>query len=647
MKQFYVTSLFFLCLFFTAYSCKKDDIKIDIEHPLNKDLELLFEYKPKDSLGLEKKLESTNKLYFKSKQLEVDIITYKTLLLKSTVYKQLKELDSAIYYADELYDLCLNNQDSIYLIRALNKLGSLYKYEEDYLKSFEKYNEAFKISELLKDNEKAGKALHSMSKIQTNIGDFVGSKATAIDGIEFLENTDNLRELAGLYHTVSVALKEEGKYRESLDFNSRTLRLAKNHSRRKEIGIGNILKFRNTKANILKEQQKFKEAISIYNKLLKDSIVINNEKEYARVLDNKGHALWLENNNNNASLDLMLKALELRNKNKNTVGLIASNIHLTEYYYHEDKLKAIHYAETAYENAKSVNAMDDILEALRLVFKLKEDLKKQILNNLSIEYVNTENKLTRLKNKTQEIYASTAFDINRERKKTQIQKLKKEKETNEKQFYQFISTLIIIISVFLFYLLKSMYKKKTLQAVYKTENHISKKVHDEVANDVFQVMTTLQSNSNVNESVIDDLDSIYIKTRNISKEHSVLDYEGDFKTTLNDLLLSYNINGVNVAIRDIGKVDWESISKLKKETIYKVLQELMVNMAKHSEAGVVVLNFKPERKKIHITYTDDGVGTTLKKGTGLQNMENRIQSINGTITFDSEISNGFKAKITV
>jgi signal transduction histidine kinase len=160
-------------------------------------------------------------------------------------------------------------------------------------------------------------------------------------------------------------------------------------------------------------------------------------------------------------------------------------------------------------------------------------------------------------------------------------------------------------------------------------------------------MNTLQNNANINEKVIDNLEAIYIKTRNISKEHSVLDYEGDFKETLNDLLVSYNSHAVRVIIKDIDKVNWEVVSKIKKETIYKVLQEFMVNMKKHSQAEFVALTFKIIRKKIIITYSDDGIGTDLKKNTGLQNVENRIRTINGTINFESEINKGFKSKITV
>jgi len=166
-----------------------------------------------------------------------------------------------------------------------------------------------------------------------------------------------------------------------------------------------------------------------------------------------------------------------------------------------------------------------------------------------------------------------------------------------------------------------------------------------VANDVYQVMTKLQSASNVKEEWLDDLDIIYSKTRDISKELSVLDLQEDFEELLGDLLLSYNSEQVNVLSRDISEIDWDGISNHRKTAIYRVLQELMTNMKKHSKATVTTLSFGYKGNKVVIEYSDNGIGSVLKKRNGLQNAENRIASINGSLTFKSHINKGFKATI--
>jgi signal transduction histidine kinase len=80
-----------------------------------------------------------------------------------------------------------------------------------------------------------------------------------------------------------------------------------------------------------------------------------------------------------------------------------------------------------------------------------------------------------------------------------------------------------------------------------------------------------------------------------------------------------------------------------------VLQELLVNMKKHSEAGLVVLVFSSTAKAITIKYTDNGKGldSLVIDKKGLQNAENRILALKGSLTFENEIHKGFKVSIQI
>jgi signal transduction histidine kinase len=75
----------------------------------------------------------------------------------------------------------------------------------------------------------------------------------------------------------------------------------------------------------------------------------------------------------------------------------------------------------------------------------------------------------------------------------------------------------------------------------------------------------------------------------------------------------------------------------------------MVNMKKHSEASVVSIKFNSNSNSLFIDYSDIGKGCEKSKiiKNGLQNMENRILALKGTITFDTEPNKGFKVKITM
>ena len=91
------------------------------------------------------------------------------------------------------------------------------------------------------------------------------------------------------------------------------------------------------------------------------------------------------------------------------------------------------------------------------------------------------------------------------------------------------------------------------------------------------------------------------------------------------------------------------LTKDKQIEIYRILQELMVNMQKHSKATLVAISFKKNNKQYSINYSDNGVGIKLDElsfRNGLKNVETRIKSINGIITFDTSLNNGFKSFIS-
>ncbi len=199
----------------------------------------------------------------------------------------------------------------------------------------------------------------------------------------------------------------------------------------------------------------------------------------------------------------------------------------------------------------------------------------------------------------------------------------------------------------MFYLYRQRLRRENIREVYNAEARISKKLHDELANDVYQVMMQMQNDQNDPE-VLDKLEEIYHTTRDISREHNSFRTGEEYATELNGMLSSYSSNGTKIIIKDIDEINWQSINPEKKIIVHRTLQELMVNMKKHSHAELVAIMFKKTQKGIVITYADTGVGVSTEEiiySNGLQNTENRIKTIGGSFIFDSEKGKGFKAKI--
>ncbi len=85
-----------------------------------------------------------------------------------------------------------------------------------------------------------------------------------------------------------------------------------------------------------------------------------------------------------------------------------------------------------------------------------------------------------------------------------------------------------------------------------------------------------------------------------------------------------------------------------KLSIYRIIQESVTNILKHANAKNVSVLVDMGISNIRIIITDDGKGydTSIRKnGIGISNMINRVESFNGTITFESSPGMGCKTEI--
>lgn len=401
------------------------------------------------------------------------------------------------------------------------------------------------------------------------------------------------------------------------------------------------------------------DTIKVYNNL---SLVFKNHNEYtnardqllkayallpkikdsllkATIYDNLGHIY--SKIDKEKGLALMQKALNIRNAKQEKIKIYASYRHLAEYFYGvRDTIKALEYASNNYKLANELSSPSFRLDALSLLVDFK---KHEFID----EYKFLSDSISKVEKQELSKYMLVKYDYSEFERKALESELEKEKQESKTIIASLTALFVLLFSLFLFFLIKSKHKKEKQQEVFDTEQRISKRVHDNIANDVFQVMTILQADSNVNQDIKDDIELIYDKARDISKQLGEIDLDEDYKITLNDLALRYNTDDTSVIVKDVSKIAWGKISKTKRTALYKVLQELLINMRKHSEASVAVIAFNSKQKKTVINYSDDGIGCELKKSNGLLNVENRIKAVGGNITFESRINNGFKAKIEI
>ncbi len=482
-----------------------------------------------------------------------------------------------------------------------------------------------------KDTLQAVYSSRLISQAAHYVGDVNESELEAVDGLKLIgekksEAYDEHR--MGLYTQLGMVYRKLKDYDQALTNYDKALGF-KLHPKERI----NLL---NNKANAFKAKGDYINAQAILQNALEISIRKKLTMSHALILDNLGEVQ--QRLNNPESLNTLHKALKLRLSSENLKYRFTSYLSLADYYKTSNPDSSNYYARKAQVTAEKLKNKAYKLEALSTLLKNSSDpnIREFIVlsDSISTAIQNEDNK-----------YAQRKWNVLKAEQQTELAKIEKQEERNKRILYQWIGVLIVVIGILLFLVFRLKHKREQTKQVYTTETRISKKVHDEVANDLYKLMAKIQTSHDTDEVLLDDLEAVYQKTRDISKESSLIPVDKNFGNVIKGLLMDYQSDNLNVITKNLGNITWDDISEVKKITLYRVLQELMTNMRKHSKATIVVITAKQSGKKLDVTYTDNGVGSELKKHNGLLNTENRIRSVNGTIIFDTTINKGFTAKI--
>lgn len=92
-------------------------------------------------------------------------------------------------------------------------------------------------------------------------------------------------------------------------------------------------------------------------------------------------------------------------------------------------------------------------------------------------------------------------------------------------------------------------------------------------------------------------------------------------------------------------------NSIAESILYRVLTECINNTIKHAKAQNVEINIENLNEQIHISYKDDGIGFDKEKvkqqktGIGLFNMQNRLNSIGGSMNINSQPGKGMEINV--
>ncbi|MCP2029378.1 signal transduction histidine kinase [Flavobacterium sp. HSC-32F16] len=511
--------------------------------------------------------------------------------------------------------------------------------------AFYYYNEAKSICDTT-DLESYLVAINSMAVIQQRQNDFVGSKNTLKDALPYLKQINNPKLVWETYNTLAINYSNNYQFKKALNYFNKALALNINELKNIEV--------EKNKAEVLIQENKYLEAIKILLSLTSKKQVIDTPKLHAEILDRIGYSYYALNNSEAHSF--LIEALKIRTQLKDNLEIAKSGYNLALFYQYKNPSLAKKYIKDSYEKYKLEKNVDGKIASLKLIINYSNDneLKKH-----SIRYINLIDSIYQVRQKAKNQFAKIKYNSKKEKEENLILKTNKaenELKLEKQKKRNIIAYIIIIVSLcfflVLYYYLTSKANREKIEAAYNSETRISKKLHDELANDIYHTIAFAE-NKNLSiaenkELLINNLHTIYSRTRDILNENSQITTNENYALHLKEMISEFKTPQINLILNGFDTISWEEVDRIKKIAVYRAIQELLVNMKKHSDASLVAIDFKVTNKNILINYTDNGKGIDAGKmvlKNGLHNIENRIHAIKGEFDIVSDLGKGFKTSI--
>nr|BFF37898.1 hypothetical protein BACT7_27600 [Tenacibaculum mesophilum] len=531
------------------------------------------------------------------------------------------------------------------LAKKYYQLGYYYKKDNNIDSAYKYFDASKKEYEALGDSIKIAEKLFSLAKIESEIELFFKSDSTAIKALKYLGNNKGKYSLTtSLYNTLGINANSKENYKNAIYWYTKAIEFAKDSIKK--------YRYESNIANNYISLKEYKSAIKMYENLLlllepytDDSIGLNLK---AKALDNYNYARLL--NGDEVNDDDFLKTQKLKKQTKDFRALASNYFYLYVYYEKMNRPdKAQKYAYLMYDLASKYEMPKYIILGIDKILLSSKSTK---LQKLALERIKLQDSITVSKRKLRNKFVSYIYNYEEEKKqkleaRAQLAEstLSLEQQKSQKQLWIFTVILTILSSIVYFFYKREKNKKEKAIEVYNTETRLAKKIHDELANDVYAVMNTLQNTSITDERLLTRVEKIYAQTRDISHENSPVLTGEHFESFLKQLFLDFTNDRCKVIHKGLQEVNINQLAKEKQIVVYRALQELLVNMKKYSEATLVLITFSVEKNKLSIAYQDNGIGVeNLSVKNGLQNMEIRIKSVGGFITFESKQEKGFQAK---
>jgi two-component system, NarL family, sensor kinase len=558
---------------------------------------------------------------------------------------------------------------------------AIYYFEQD---KFEKtelfFYGALYIYMQLYDLERTAFILNFLGTVSQNRGKYEVSMQRYLMALRFYEVINDDNGISNTLNNIGVLYKVTGDLDKSLVYARRTFEM-----KRKLKNSEGVAASLTNMGNIYSSKKEYAMALEYHLHSLRLYESMNDTTGIAVAYNNIGSS-YIELEMYDEALGHLLSAYAM-NKRRDAKHSATLNImNISNLYFKQGKLKqSKQWALRGYEKSKEMGTRGLHIPIYRLLVEICEadnDFKnafyyqsKYIVLSDSLWDVETRGRFEELEYKYETQKKQSQIEIQ------QKQILEQELKLNRR----FIFIIIVVFVLLTFVLLSSYFivrlrmkqqrvfnsymleqeKNKTkavIEAIEEERKRIARDIHDGLGQNLASLKLKMLrisegmktdtrdvSGLQMEEAIV-SLDETYKEARNLS--HQMM------PKTLLFLGLVDAINDLTEKVLHNTQIDYsfdhntqERFSQSIEIAMYRIYQELLNNVLKHSQASLLEISLLQTAGQLMLIFEDNGVGLKEKvekeKGIGLLNIEARVHSLNGQFEITSKEGEGTTSIVRV
>lgn len=650
-----------LILFVLLYSCTES---LDIS-PSRFNLPKKF-----NSLSVKNKHNILDKEFINIIERKNDSSKVNALLKLSNEYYYIKDYKLSIKVSKEISSITTLIGDSLNLGKSLYYIGDCFM-DSQKDSAYYYYKESEKIFKKLNNKDRLPKVYFNKAYLLYYEGNYVESEIEVIKAIGLLHDSKQLKRLYSCYSLQGSNHLELGEYDKALEyFNLSTAIL--NQMKREglekdayyDYEITNVIDL----CNAYDKKGEYAKSIKLLTEVSKKGNFIIYSKLHYSVLGNLAYSL-MKNNQYVESRKYFVESIKLAKNKNDKLGYLYKIIDFGEYHIlTHDTIKARQLLEEALKISKELNNGKEILKSLDFL----SEVDKANAAIYRADYIRINDSIIKKQRENREKFARIEYETD---------KVVEQNKILSDNNLRLLLVLTISIAIFLIVIIirDKISRKKEIQLIQQKkladeellnltkefqsgliearieeQNRISKELHDGIVNQIYGIRMILGSLNRKDDEETQKKRFGYIKElQNLESEIRTLSHElntdfsmsvGEFPFLIEQLMNKNNeIGSTNFSFTIQSSIDWSQYSSVVKINLYRIIQELLLNVNKYAEAKYCSLEVSVLNKQLVIVLKDDGKGftsTTETFGIGLKNCKERANAINALIDIQSTRNDG-------